>query len=221
MEQDQTVVFIHGLGETPAVWHKVAGALPPGFHPLALPVPGLSGPQDNTPGFSLAGAGGSLLEELDRRGISSAHLCGLSLGAMLALQIATTAPSYVRTLTLAAGQAKPPRRLLAAQSAFIRRLPDTLVAPEGASKKQMLAVLDAVATVDFTPLLPGVTAPTLVLCGSKDRPNLPAARQIASAIPDARLRIIPGAGHQSQRQAPAQFAVFLGAFLVENTQSRA
>lgn len=77
----------------------------------------------------------------------------------------------------------------------------------------MLSVLRAVRHADFSDRLAEVSAPTLVLCGSKDRPNLPAARRLARGIPGARLRIIPGAGHQSHVQAPEEFARALGGLL--------
>lgn len=141
------------------------------------------------------------------------HVCGLSLGAMIALQLALDHPTRVRSLTLAAGQVKPPRVLMAVQSAVMRVLPSSVFERQGAAKDVMLPVLRAVGRVDFSARLASVSVPTLVLYGSKDRPNLPAARQLAQGIRDARLHIIPGAGHQSHVQAPEEFSRALGAFL--------
>jgi 3-oxoadipate enol-lactonase len=140
-------------------------------------------------------------------------VCGLSLGAMIALQLALDQPKRVRSLTLAAGQVKPPRVLMAIQSAVMRVLPSSVFEKQGAAKDVMLPVLQAVGRVDFSARLASVSVPTLVLCGSKDCPNLPAARQLAHGIRDAQLHLIPGAGHQLHVQAPEEFSRALGAFL--------
>lgn len=142
-----------------------------------------------------------------------ADFCGLSLGAMIAFRTAVDHPSRVRSLILAAGQVKPPRALMTLQNAIMRVLPARLVAPEGVSKARMLAVVDAVAKTDFSGELASITAPTLVLCGSRDRANLPAARAFARGIPRAELHIINGAGHQSNTQTPERFSAALNEFL--------
>jgi pimeloyl-ACP methyl ester carboxylesterase len=52
-------------------------------------------------------------------------------------------------------------------------------------------------------LLPGIACPTLVLTGALDAWSPPAQHaEIAAAIPDADLVIVPGAGHMIQREAP-------------------
>lgn len=212
MSSVQSVVFLHGLGEGPGVWDVQRAALPSGFEGVAVDVFDGAG-SDVASGFSLEGAATRVVNELDRLGIEQAHVCGLSLGAIIALQLALDHPERVRSLTLAAGQVKPPRVLMAIQSAVMRVLPSSVFEKQGAAKEVMLPVSQAVGRVDFSARLASVSVPTLVLCGSKDRPNLPAARQLAQGIRDAQLHIIPGAGHQSHAQAPHEFSRALGAFL--------
>ncbi len=212
MSSVQSVVFLHGLGEGPGVWDVQRAALPSGFEGVAVDVFDGAG-SDVASGFSLEGAATRVVNELGRLGIEQAHVCGLSLGAIIALQLALDHPERVRSLTLAAGQVKPPRVLMAIQSAVMRVLPSSVFEKQGAAKEVMLPVLQAVGRVDFSARLASVSVPTLVLCGSKDRPNLPAARQLAQGIRDAQLHIIPGAGHQSHAQAPHEFSRALGAFL--------
>lgn len=208
----QTVVFLHGLGETSDAWDAQREALPPGFESVAVDLfrdTSLGGAE-----FTLAGAASLVVSELDRLGIERAHLCGLSLGAMVALQFVLDYPERVRSLTLAAGQVKPPRVLMSIQSAVMRLLPSLVFAKQGVSKGAMLAVLSAVSRTDFTDRLAEVAVPTLVLCGSKDHPNLPAAHALAEGISDAVLQILPGAGHQSHIQSSDEFAHALGGFLL-------
>jgi 3-oxoadipate enol-lactonase len=58
-----------------------------------------------------------------------------------------------------------------------------------------------------------VQTPTLVMCGTRDRANVPAARMLAAAIPDATLRLVPRAGHLWNFRQPQQFSEILGSFL--------
>ena len=53
-----------------------------------------------------------------------------------------------------------------------------------------------VSATDRTPLLAGVRLPTTIVQGESDPIfSVVAAQQVAAAIPGARLRIIPGMGH--------------------------
>ncbi|MGX1738800.1 alpha/beta fold hydrolase [Corynebacterium flavescens] len=126
--------------------------------------------------FALAEAAEGILADLDRLEIGAAHFCGFSLGAMLAFEIAVEHPERTITLTLAAGQVKPPRVLMKIQRALMRLLPARMMSSAGVSKSQLIAVVDAVSQTDFSDKLTSIAAPTLVICGSKDWANLPAAR---------------------------------------------
>ncbi|MFT4029427.1 MAG: alpha/beta fold hydrolase [Protaetiibacter sp.] len=213
MQATQTVVFLHGMGESADVWDAQRAALPSGFDSSAVDVFGSGGGSDEVFEFSLDGAVETVLEQIERHGADKVHLCGLSLGAMIALQLALDHPERVRSLTLAAGQVKPPRALMAVQDAVFRLLPASVLEKQGARKEVLLSVMRAVGRADFSGRLDAVSSPTLVLCGEKDRPNMPAARALAAGIRGAELRIIPGAGHQSHMQTPGAFAALLGEFL--------
>ncbi len=67
---------------------------------------------------------------------------------------------------------------------------------------------------DVQHLLPQIQAPTLVLVGEEDvaRP-LEEAKRLQAAIPDARLVVIPAAGHSSPVENPADFNRALRVFL--------
>lgn len=62
--------------------------------------------------------------------------------------------------------------------------------------------------------LPNITAPTLVLVGEEDVATVPAkAQRIAAGIPNARLVIVPKAGHSSTVENSAAVNAAIGAFL--------
>jgi 3-oxoadipate enol-lactonase len=66
------------------------------------------------------------------------------------------------------------------------------------------------------PELPKITAPTLVLVGDEDVATVPAkAQRIASSIANARLEVIPGAGHSSTVENPAAVNAAIERFLGE------
>jgi pimeloyl-ACP methyl ester carboxylesterase len=70
------------------------------------------------------------------------------------------------------------------------------------------------ARTDARPRLPRVACPTLVLCGEADRLTPPEqSREIAAAVPGARLEIVPGAGHLLTLEQPARVNVLLAAWL--------
>ncbi len=207
-----TVVFIHGLGETPTAWDYQVRNLPAGYSGIATNILGLSAPGE----FSLSSAADHIIAELDQHGIEQAHFCGLSLGAIIALQLATAYPERVSSLTLAAAQVRAPRKLMAVQRFIMRLLPEKLVAPPGLNKADMLHVLDTISDIDFTSDVARISVPTLIVCGAKDRVNLPASRKLAQQIPGARLEIINDAGHQCHIQQPEKFAAVLHGFLTKN-----
>ena len=208
----ETVVFLHGIVAGPDSWDHQIARLPNGFvgYAPALPTPR----EPDRAASMLQTASDAVLTDLQDRGIDRMHLCGLSLGAMIATRFAIDHPQRVASLILSGSQVHPNAVLMRLQNAVIRVLPSRLVVPEGMSKKTMLALLRGIATVDFRPELPKIGAPTLVLCGARDRPNLAAARELAGGIPGAELHIVPNASHEMNRQLPDEFSARLNAFLL-------
>jgi len=67
---------------------------------------------------------------------------------------------------------------------------------------------------DSVDMLPGITAPTLVIVGEKDALTPPADAQLmAERIPGARLEVIPGAGHLANMEEPETFNRLVAEFL--------
>ena len=71
---------------------------------------------------------------------------------------------------------------------------------------------------DSTEVLGGIRVPTLVVVGEEDEPTPPPlSRQMAAAIPKAKLQVIPDAGHLTNRERPEAFTAALDSFLSELT----
>lgn len=204
----ELVVFLHGMGAGPESWDAQVAGLPQGFEGYAPRIAGV-----DAPGFTLEAAARAVIADLDSRGVRKAHFCGLSLGALVATQFAIDHPGRVASLTLSGGQVHPPRLVMAVQGALTRALPSRLVAPDGSEKRHILDILTAVAAVDFRASLSAIEAPTLVLCGSRDAPNLPGSKALAAGIPASMLVIVRGGGHELNTDMPDVFTAALTQFL--------
>jgi 3-oxoadipate enol-lactonase len=77
------VVFLPGVGAGADSWRYQIENLPKGFEALQPALPGLSDGDEAI--FSIDGAVQAILVEFDQRGVDRAHLCGLSLGAVIGL----------------------------------------------------------------------------------------------------------------------------------------
>jgi 3-oxoadipate enol-lactonase len=92
-----------------------------------------------------------------------------------------------------------------------------------AARKQALAKVDpgafgraclALAGLDLTARLAGVSKPVLVLCGALDKTTPPElARALAEKIPGAAYREIAGSGHCPMLEQPAALVALMHAFL--------
>ena len=200
------------------------------YRVLAPDLPGFSSRVPGDP-LPLKEAAGEVARWLDEVGAAPAHVCGLSLGGMVALHLAHDAPGSVRSLVLSGAQVHPPRLVMMVQETVLRALPQRLLIQDPSpalspalqqaqretlahlGKRGLLRVMRDAGKSDLRPLLPTVTSLTLVLCGSKDRPNVSAARAIAAGLPHAELRIVPGVGHVWNLEQPETFSQVVGEFV--------
>lgn len=205
------ILLMHGAGADHQMWQPQLDTLAAAHQLL---VPDLPGTECSPEPFVLDQVTKDLVEHIQSRGIGRVHVCGLSLGALVGLHLAATRPSVVASLVLSGVQLRPPPALMAVQRALMRATPWKLLgATDVGEKRRVMRVIDAVRSIDLRDECAHVHARTLVMCGAKDRLNLRAARQAAAAIPDATLKIVPGAGHQWNEQLPEVFNEALATFL--------
>lgn len=195
-------VFLHGLGQNAASWRQTLEAM--GCTDAVCPELTACAGDFETLYRALCAAAERWDEPLE--------LCGLSLGAMLALRFAIDHPQRVRRLALIAPQVKPPRCLLALQNGVFRLMPERAFAETGLGKRECIRLCASMARLDFGNRLGQVACKTLVLCGERDRANRRAARQAAGGIADAELVIVSGAEHEVNLDAPQALAGLLAPF---------
>lgn len=197
-------VLLHGLGQTAADWDGVIQRLPS------------SGVEIECPELFAAGEGDvsypQLLAKLEQRYAGASEplrMCGLSLGALLALDFTLRHGDAVRSLVLIGAQYKVPRLLIDLQNILFRRMPEKSFAGMGLSKGGVIGLTRSMRSLDFTDQLSRITCPVTIVCGERDRANLGASKRLAELLPQAKLRIIPGAGHEVNKSAPQELAAVL------------
>ena len=214
-EQQPPLVCVHGLSGSSRWWTRVT-ALIDRHVPLVLSdVPRSLKPSEVE--TWLAGR----IEELG----PPVDLAGHSLGALVSVRVAALRPELVRRLVLISppgvGPPRSPltyawplaRTMLGSRPSFLVRLTyDGLRAgPRNLARGGL-----HVARADVTAELAGVTAPTLLVWGARDGVvPIEEASIWLERMPDARLIVIPGAGHVPMVDSPFELAEAIRPFLEE------
>jgi len=218
------LVLLHGLGTGPIGWKPQVDEFSPS-RTVLTPALQLG------PGFDLGAEAGRILDDVHEEKVD---LCGLSLGALVALRTAVDAPGRIRRLAVSAGFASLPRRLALLQLALggaTRLLPARVLSnqlcagvpePHRETAKLETAQLDGRSIrqafregrrFDIRAGLQRLTMPVLVLVGANDRANQGLSRRLADQLPNAELEVVPGAGHVANLDAPDAFNGALRRFL--------
>ena len=153
-----------------------------------------------------------LLDNLERQYSNATEplrICGLSLGALLALDFTIRHADKVASLILIGAQYKVPTFLIDFQNFLFRCMPSKSFDSMGLSKSDTIKLSHSMRLLDFTPQLNRVTCPVTILCGEKDSANIKASKQLNELLPYATLQIVPGAGHEINKDAPKTVAAVL------------
>ena len=203
-------IFIHGLGQGPDSWNKTVSCMREQEEIECLSV------------FALKN-----WEEISYRRVYedfSAYcesvktefgLCGLSLGAVIALNYVVEHPGKVKSLVLIGGQCVMPKGLLRLQNMIFRLMPNGIFKKMGIGKRELIQLTKSMMVLDFKEDLQKVDCRTLIVCGEKDRANRRAAEMMAEKIPGARIKILEGCGHEVNVEDPEKLADILEAFYEE------
>lgn len=133
-------------------------------------------------------------------------LCGLSLGAVLALNYAVDFPQRISSLILIAPQYRMPKMLLKIQNIVFKFMSDSSFKSIGFTKKDFITLTNSMADIDLTGGLKKVTCPALILCGEKDKANKKAAAELAETLPNAQFSEIKKSDHEVNRDNPDALA---------------
>ena len=137
------------------------------------------------------------------------HLCGLSLGGILALNFALDFPQKVKTLVLIGTPYKVPKIAFSFQNMIFRFLPKSIFETMAFDKKNTFALGNTMKNLDFSDRVKSIKCPTLILCGKKDSANIKSAHYLAEHIKSAELKIIEDTGHVVNEENPKILANIL------------
>lgn len=218
-------VLVHGLGMAHDYWVELARVLEANGRVHALDLPGFGDAPEPREPLSMPAAGEMLAELLAAEGLAGAVLVGHSTGAQVAAETAARHPELVGRLVLIAPTVNPRERTLAKQ--MMRFLQDiALVHPKAlwygirlyakAGPRWYAANLRPMLEHRIELVLPGITAPTLVVRGEHDR-VVPRewAEEVARLVPDGRYAEVPGRGHETMIRAGRR----VGELIVRHAQS--
>jgi 3-oxoadipate enol-lactonase len=246
---DAPVLVLSGsIGSTVEMWRPQLAALTERFRVVRVDLRGHGGSPAPPGPYRMAELADDVRALLDRLDLGRVDWCGLSLGAMVGMHLASESPERIGRLVLCCTSAHFPdpsayRQRIAliaehgtagiAATAVTRWFtpgwaaahPDVVAEATamiaGTSDVGYSACCEALIAWDHRDRLPAITAPTLVVAGEDDlaTPVEPHARTLADGIPGARLAVVPGA-HLANIETPDAVTPLLLEHLSRPTGSR-
>ncbi|WP_343082801.1 alpha/beta fold hydrolase [Blautia producta] len=144
------------------------------------------------------------------------HLCGLSLGGILALNYALDFPEKVKTLVLIGTPYKVPKIAFSFQNMIFRFLPKSIFETMAFDKKDTFALGNTMKNLDFSGRVKNIKCPTLILCGKKDSANMKSANYLSQNIKNSELKVIENTGHVVNEESPQILARILQEYYSSN-----
>ena len=234
-EDGAAVLLIMGLAYPAAMWFRLVPALAERYRVIRVDNRG-AGHTGDVPGapYTVETMAADCLAVLDAAGVQSAHVVGISMGGLMAQELALTAPDRLLSLCLTAthpgiahavvnpeamamlmkrGEMTPQEA--AEASVPYNSAPGTprerieedwaVRFPLAATNEGYLAQAMGTSQWDGYDRITGITTPTLVLHGDLDALVPPDnGRILADRIPGAELVLVPDANHVLMTDQPEQ-----------------
>lgn len=197
------LIFLHGLGQSADSWQEV--------QELLVDYP--------SEALELFPSGVATYQEAKERIYQYLSketepfvLIGLSLGAALALELFSYDLPNLQALVLSGCPLKVAGNILFyIQLLIFKLLPKRVFEKQGAYKALMVRVSEELKTLDLREIAKNCPYPTLLICGSQDKPNLSSMKAIQELMSNSQFQIIPDGPHVLNKEKPKEF--------VENTRS--
>ena len=231
------IVFLHGVGSDKSVWHPQLAHFGRERRAIAFDYPGY-GESDPAPeGTTRDDFASAIISAMHELGIDRAHICGLSLGGVIAIAIHHAASRRCASLILADSFAVHPEghaiyeRSIASSSdleAAARARVDLLIAQpaQSAVRDEVIETMSridpaayrigakAVWLADQRSRAERIDVPALVIVGDQDLVTpIELSSELVDLIPAARMQVIAGAGHLTNLEKPAEFNSIVDGFI--------
>lgn len=235
---ETSIVFLHGVGSDKSVWRPQLEHFGQSRRAVAFDYLGY-GESDFMDGASRDDFANAILAAMAALHIPSAHICGLSLGGVVAIAMHASAPERCASLIIADsfavhpdGQGIHDRSVAASWSMTMRALAEArsgVLLGSKATHELRAEVIDTMAAIDPAAYRIGaeavwladqrdraaaVNVPTLILVGDEDGITPPPlSEELQRLIPGSKYEVIAGAGHLANAEQPQSFNAAIESFL--------
>ena len=199
------LIFLHGLGQSADSWQEV--------QELLVDYP--------SEALELFPSGVATYQEAKERIYQYLSketepfvLVGLSLGAVLALELSSYDLPNLQALVLSGCPLKLAGNIpFYIQLLIFKLLPKRTFEKQGADKSLLVGVSEELKTLDLREIAKNCPYPTLLICGSQDKPNLSSMKALHRLLTNSQFQIIPDGPHILNRAKPKEFAEITRSFL--------
>jgi pimeloyl-ACP methyl ester carboxylesterase len=246
----EPVVLLHGLGSSCVDWEPQLDALSDRHRAIAIDMRGSGRSRDlEQPAgpFSIATFAADVAAVLAHLDASPAHVVGLSMGGVVAFQLALDHPDAVRTMTIInSGPAVVPRTWQEYTAVAMRIALTNTFGPRGMAKmlapklfprseqararfmermahndrRAYAATQRAILGFDVSSRIGAITAPTLVVASDQDYTPVARKHEYARMMRDARVVVVPDSRHALPIEEPEKLQPILDAFLAEHAMTK-
>ena len=236
----EPLLFIHGLGSSGRDWEPQLPYFSTRYRTLTCDLRG-HGRSSRPPGpYSIAQFARDVLVVLRQRDALPAHVVGLSMGGMVALELAAHNPDALRSLTVVNSSVDVRlttwrdvwfylTRRVAVQVLGMERVGELIAQrlfPDNAQlretfvdrwrrndKRAYLHSVDAIMGWSVTDRLSAITVPTLMVSAEHDYTPVSAKNRAVAHLPNAELAVVDGTRHALPAERPDAFNPLLDDFL--------
>ena len=200
-------ILLHGNGENSSYFEHQTEHFRDRYRVIALDTRGHGrSPRGGAP-FTIEQFSCDLYDFMNKHGISGAVILGFSDGANIAMKFALKHPEMVKALILNGGNLDPAgvkrTTQLPIETGYKIAKRFAVRSADAARNAEMLGLM--VNEPNIKPQeLRQITAPTLVICGTRDMIKQKHTELIANSLPNATLKIIEGTHFVANRN-PAEF----------------
>lgn len=233
------LVFLHYWGGSSRTWSGVASELAPRYRTIAIDHRGWGDSQAPEHGYAIADLADDAQQVIDALGLRRYVLVGHSMGGKVAQLLASRRPSGLQGVVLVAPSPPSPMVLPAGQRAAMAAAYDSRESIEWlldnvltgrplkpADREQVIADSlrgapqakhawpHAAMLEDITADVAAIDVPVAVIAGELDQVDRVETlrHELLPRIGGARLHVLPGVGHLSPLEAPAEIAALIGEF---------
>lgn len=238
----EPLLFVHGLGSSSRDWFEQVPHFADRYRVLRIDLRG-HGRSERPPGpYHIAQFARDVAVGLRRLDAAPAHVVGLSMGGMVALELAAAAPALVRSLVVTNSVADARLRTwsdlwfyvsrrLTVKALGMRRVGRFLAnrlfpKPEQEThrrefvkrwaendKQAYLWSVDAIIGWSVLDRLPTISAPTLLVSSDQDYTPVATKNRMAARMPNAELAVVSDARHALPVEKPEAFNAVVEEFL--------